>query len=78
MMEMIKILETNTDLFLLLHTFLSFHNVLASVVIFLAVRLLVLHAVLGIQILTWNVYSGSWIWIFPFRIQIRNTESTKN
>jgi hypothetical protein len=59
MMEMIKILEANTDLFLLLHALLSLHNVLPPVVVFLAVRLIVLHAVLGIQILTWNVYPGS-------------------
>jgi hypothetical protein len=54
MMEMIKILEANTDLFLylflLFDALLSFYNVLPSVVVFFAVRLLVLHdkAVAGI------------------------------
>ena len=66
MMEMIKILEANTDLFLLLFdALLSLHNVLPPVVIFLAVRLLVLHAVLGIQILKWNVYPGSGFFPIP-------------
>jgi hypothetical protein len=51
MMEMIKILEANTDLLLLLFdALLSLHNVLPPVVVFFAVGLLVLHdkAVAGI------------------------------